>query len=136
MLERGLSLAVRELRLNTDDVVEYEDFRDMICAGAAILPDCANSLRLEMRAVDMYDSSPITDAIPAAPTCTRVAEPFELNNVQFDRDEAIGNQLMIVRACGAFTPMLPTFGLGIILSTFEDGQYRVVSSTAFVMEPV
>jgi len=134
MLERGLSLAVRELRLSTDNVPSYVQFRDMICAGAAILPDCSNNLRLEMRAVDMFGADPITDEIPVTATCTIVNEPFELANVEFAGNEAVPHQLMIVRACGAFAPMLPTFGLGAFLSA-DDGLYRVVSSSAFVMEP-
>ena len=134
MLERGLSLAVRELRLSTDNVPSYVQFRDSICAGAAILPDCSNNLRLEMRAVDMFGADPITDVIPVNATCTVVDVPFELANVEFEGDQAVPHQLMIVRACGAFSPMLPTFGLGALLSS-DDGLYRVVSSSAFVMEP-
>jgi len=136
MLERGLSLAIREVRLNTSTTVPYEDFLDMVCVGAGILPDCTNSVRLEMRAVDLFGGTPINDGIPAAATCTRVAEPFELNNVNFESNNAVANQVMVIRACGAFNPMLPTFGLGALLSTFEDGQYRLVSTSAFVMEPV
>ena len=46
------------------------------------------------------------------------------------------NQVMLLRACGLFEPMLPDFALGWTLSRMEDdGHYRLHATSAFVMEP-
>ena len=135
MLERGLDMAVRELRLNTSSPTGYEDFRDMLCNAAGILPDCTTNVRLEMRTVDLYDAaSGGGNNVPAHASCTRVDEPFDVNEEIFFN--GVANEVMVVRACGIFSPMLPTFGIGHFLSNFSDGRYRLVSATAFVMEPI
>lgn len=134
MLERGVDIAIRELRLSTGENIGYDDLRNMICNGAGILPDCTTNVRLEMRTVDLFDAaSSGGNNIPSVATCTKVDEPFVLANETFDT--GVANEVMVVRACGVFNPILPTFGLGSFLSNFTDGKYRLVSTTAFVMEP-
>jgi hypothetical protein len=129
MLERGLDMAVREVRLNTGSDLDEQDLRRMICNAAGIIPDCTTTMRLEMRPIDPDNWS----NIPRQASCINVSEPFEpARNFNNGAD----NEIMVLRACGLFRPMLPEFGLGYVLSrSHSDRHYRLVSMSAFVMEP-
>ena len=65
MLERGLDMAVREVRLNTGAAPSPDQFKEMICEGAGIIPDCMNNLKLEMRPIDPRNC-PTSHAAPTA----------------------------------------------------------------------
>lgn len=136
MLERGLDMAVREVRLNTETLMDETDVKRMICNAAGIIPSCMESLRLEMIAVDVRIADSVGPTnVPRGASCTDVADRF-LPPRTFTN--GVPNQVMVVRACGLFSPMLPETALGYFLSKMsdEDGYYRLVSTTAFVMEPV
>ncbi len=134
MLERGIDMAVREVRLNTGAPITEDQLKRMICNSAGILPDCMNNLFLEMRTIDLrFSGQDANNTVPREASCTDVVQPYETPRV-FDFGSA--NEMMIVRACGRFAPMLPEFALGYFLSRMDAGYYRVVSTTAFVMEPV
>ena len=135
MLERGVDMAVREVRLNTGTPLDEDQFKAMVCNAAGIVKNCTTQVRLEMLAVDMWDQSSVSStSIPRVASCTDQADPF-LPARNFVNGTS--NEMMVVRACGLFTPMLPEFGLGYFLSRMRgDGYYPLVSTTAFVMEPV
>lgn len=138
MLERGLDMAVRAVRLNTETPTSETNFKRMICNAAGIIPSCMEALRLEMIAVDVreaHDMGPTT--VPRGASCTDAADPFMPARIRI-YDNGAPNQVMVVRACGLFSPMLPETALGYFLSRMspEDRYYRLVSTTAFVMEPV
>lgn len=128
MLERGLDMAVREVRLNSGSDLDETDLRTMVCNAAGIIPNCMTQLRLEMRPIDPDNWS----NIPRAASCTNINKPFAAAR---NFTNGADNELMIIRACGLFSPMLPEFGLGYFLAQGPQGYYRLVSMTAFVMEP-
>ncbi len=133
MLERGIDMAVREVRLNTGTPVTEAQFKTMVCNTAAILPNCMTTLRLELRPIDLRHSGANSDnSIPRRASCTNLNRPFRPAR---NFESGVANEMMIVRACGKFVPMLPEFGLGYFLSRMDSGYYRLVSTTAFVMEP-
>lgn len=129
MLERGLDMAMREVRLNTGSSVDETDVKRMVCNAAGIIPNCMQQLRLEMRPIDPENWS----NIPRAASCTDVNDPFAPARNFTNGNE---NEIMIVRACAIFSPMLPSMGLGYFLAQGPQGYYRLVSTSAFVMEPV
>ena len=135
MLERGLDMAVREVRINTNTAIDEDQFKRMVCNAAGILPNCMQSVRLEMRPIDLrHSGSNATNSIPRAASCTNVNNPFQPAR-NFTNGQA--NEMMIVRACGVFRPMLiPGMGVGYQLNQGAQGHYRLVSTSAFVMEPV
>ena len=128
MLERGLDLAVRAIRLGTTIEVEAEDVKQMVCNGAGIIPDCLNAVKVEMVQVDprAWVALPVeADCIdrndPAAP-----ARAFSAGGT---------NDLMVLRVCALFDPMFPLAGLGHQMAKNGSGEYALVSTSAFVMEP-
>ncbi|PVA06574.1 TadE/TadG family type IV pilus assembly protein [Thalassorhabdomicrobium marinisediminis] len=134
MLERGLDMAVREVRLNTGLPVNEHQFKVMVCNSAGILPNCMNQLRLEMIAVDLRVAGSVGPAtVRREASCVDYNDPF-LPARTFNN--GIPNQMMVVRACARLAPMLPETALGYFLSRMDNGFYRLVSSTAFVMEPI
>ncbi|WP_425099738.1 TadE/TadG family type IV pilus assembly protein [Tropicibacter sp. S64] len=128
MLERGLDLATREIRLSTGDIPTYADVRAMICEKATILDECESNLRLEMVQVSPRDFS----AAPVNADCQNAEqEPHPVRNFVPGQD----NDLMLIRACLKYKPMLPTTSLGKQLNKDEEGYAQLVVTSAFVQEP-
>lgn len=128
MLERGLDMSVRGLRLGSWVNPTADDLKRSICNNAAIIPDCFNSIMLEMRVVDKNTWSPLG----SSPTCVdrslAIQAPTIFTNGGSD-------ELMLIRACVKVYPMAPMTGLGMSLTKDKAGQYSLVSATAFVNEP-
>ncbi|MFW2543304.1 TadE/TadG family type IV pilus assembly protein [Primorskyibacter sp. 2E107] len=128
MLERGVDLATREIRLSTGHVPSYTDVRGMICSKAAVLDDCESNLRLEMVQVAPRDLS----GAPNDADCQNAAQdPRPVRNFVAGQD----NDLMLIRACLKYKPMLPTTSIGKELNKDAEGYAQIVVTSAFVQEP-
>lgn len=128
MLERGLDMSVRGLRLGSWTNPTHDDLKRSICRNAGIIPDCMNSLLVELRPVDKSTWEPLN----AATTCvdrSRAVQPVTVFN------PGVSDEMMLIRACIKVSPMAPMTGLGMGLPKDAAGQYALVSSTAFVNEP-
>ncbi len=128
MLERGLDLAVRDLRLGTDPTPTHAELVSAICNYAGVIPDCSNALHVELENVSTTDWT------------------YRTGQVQcIDRDENIKpvinftggglNALMLVTVCAVFEPMVPVTGLGMRLPKVNSSDYALVAMSAFVNEP-
>lgn len=129
MLERGLDMTVREIRLNTSITPTHNQVRKMVCNGAGIIPDCLETLKLELITIDPRN----WQALRRSADCIDVDRPYKpvrnfVNGTQ--------NQIMIVRVCSLFKPMFPGTGLGFQLPRKTGDYYALVSMAAFVMEPL
>lgn len=133
LLDRGLDLAVRELRLNTEAPPSFDGFRALVCEGAALIPDCLDALQVELRPV-----STATWALMEAPArCVDREEeiaPLTEDNPDHYRAGA-ANELMMVRACLVIDPLFPSYGLGALLPKDDTGGYRLIAVSAYVQEP-
>lgn len=129
-LDRGLDMAVRNVRLNTGTEYTHADIKSMTCDFAGFLDDCETQLKLEMRPVDPRNFTEFAEN----EDCTDASEP-----VNPSRTFVLGgqNELMLLRACYKFDPVFPTSGLGYDFATNGDnaGMARIVSIAAFVQEP-
>lgn len=134
MLERGVDMAVREVRLNTGAQITEAQFKSMVCNAAGIIPNCTTNLRIEMIAVDLRITNGFSSAnVERNAPCLDVADPYQ-EAPEFVN--GLSNEMMLVRACARLVPMLPDTGLGWFLSRMDAGYYRLVSTTAFAMEPI
>ena len=134
MLERGMTMAMRQVGINTGTQLNEDQIKAMVCNSAGIIPNCTTQLKLEMIAIDMFEQNAVgPETIPRRADCVDHNDPFALPRNFRNGAE---NQVMMVRACARLVPMLPEMGLGWFLSRMDSGYYRVVSTTAFVMEPV
>lgn len=128
MLERGLDRAVRGLRLNNGGAVGHDALKQQICDKAAVLPNCTQTLHLEMVRLDMFNwIEP-----PAGTDCADVAEP-----ITPVRNFSVGSnqELMLLRACYKYRPITPAGTISSSLSKDASGYTALVATTAFVHEP-
>ena len=128
MMDRGLDLAVRQIRLGLLEPVTHEGFKQAVCDGAAIIPDCMNQIKLEMRRIDPFAWT----AIPAAADCV---DRNDANVAVREFTPGQSNQLMLIRACALFDPYFPTTGLGASLPRVSGGAYGLISAASYVVEP-
>ncbi len=127
LLERGLDLATREIRLNTGDVPTYEQVRAKICEDA-VIDGCLENLRLEMVEVDPRNF----EAVPPSADCINVEEdPRPVRSFVAGQD----NDLMLLRACLKYKPAMPMMPFGQALHKDEQGYTQLVATSAFVQEP-
>lgn len=127
MLDRGVDIAVRDLRINTWPTVTQDLLRTRICDSVIALSDCKTSLVVEMTQIAKGASLPSA----AAPCVDRAASVTP--SVTFVQGKE--NQMMLVRACATFRPILPGVGLGLDLAKDRNGYYALTATSAFVVEP-
>ena len=128
MLERGLDMAVRDLRLGFWTPPTNEELRARICNNAGILPNCMDTLLVELRPVSKVTWQPLA----SGPVCVDRAEAVQPVTTFI---EGSSNDMMLIRACAKFDPIFPMTGMGFHLPKDNTGAYALVSSTAFVNEP-
>lgn len=135
MLERGVDLAVRDVRLGRLPNPDRQDLIERICEAASIIPDCENQMQLEMIVQDPRDWHAID---PEVKCIDRSAD------VQPDHPYTIGgnNDLVILRACARFDPFLAAGPMSILGNAIRDnssrqaqGSYALVAISAFAVEP-
>ena len=129
MLERGLDIAVREVRLGTGTAPDHDQIKDLVCQNARIMQDCSTKLRLEMVTSDPRAFTPLSG--PA--DCTDAAEPTKPVR-SFVPGQA--NQVVMMRACLKYQPFAPQALLGSLLEKDTSGDTALIAVTAFVQEPL
>ena len=128
MLDRAVDLATREIRLSTGDIPSYDETLAMVCNEARIAANCTQNLRLEMVQVDPRDTS----KIPYDTDCQNAEEqPRPVRNFEPGQD----NDMMMLKACFKYKPILPTAALAKSLEKDEQGYARLTVTSAFVQEP-
>ncbi len=128
MLERGMDLSVRAVRLGTGDSVSADQLREMICTGAGIIPDCRNQLKVEMIRLDPRAFV----RPPAVPDCVNREDEVQVNRTF---ENGASHEVMMLRACALYDPIFPNLGLGVLLKEQRGDHYALVSTSVFVMEP-
>jgi len=128
MLERGLDLTVRQIRLGYATPPNHPTIKGMVCDFSKLGGNCDTNLRLEMKPVDIRAYT----GLDQTADCTDAAQPTKPVR-QFAPGQR--NQLMLLRACLKYDPMMPRAALGSVLKKDGNGQAAVVSMSAFVQEP-
>lgn len=154
MLERGLDMAVRDIRLGTgtfafEDPVDadgnplvdengkpitaqsinHDRIVEGICENAIVLMDCEKNLILEMMPNNIRSYA----AMSSDTDCRDRSEDAEpVYNVTPGQE----NELMVLRACLRYDPLFPEelLGRGIAQSDYN-GQALIVAKSTFVQEP-
>ena len=129
LLERGIDIAVREVRLGTGNAPQHDEIKDLICANSLMLLDCENKLRLEMQSADIR----AFNSFDTSADCTDVSEPSKPVREWSPGQQ---NELMLLRACLKYKPLFPDALLGSALSTDSSGEASVIVTSGFVQEPL
>lgn len=130
MLERGLDMTVREVRIGRLPQPTNDILSERICDNARIIPNCASNLRLRMERMDPrnWDDTKVSGV-----NCVNRDE--ENQPVITFTNTGGNNDLMILTACVLFDPMVPTSGLGKAIPKKSGGAYALVATSSYVMEP-
>ena len=132
MLERGIDLAVRDIRLDQDGITR-RSIRRAICERARILPDCDQNLVVEMTVID-----PTTYALPDSDAVCVNREDSIIPNTGFPGNRE--GQMVFIRACFVVLPAVPItlYGVQSIGTSLSQrsptGDIQMVSSSVFVVE--
>lgn len=129
MLERGLDMAVRDIRLGTGTAPSHEAIKQRICDESFVFNNCEENLRLEMIPTDIRNLGSLSESV----MCTDRAETGD-PVISFTPGQQ--NQLMLLRACVKYDPLFPGYALATAMDSDENGQIAIVSMTAFVQEPM
>jgi len=132
MLERGVDVTVREVRIGALPSPTRAELRDRICQVAQIIPNCDTQLQLEMMIRNPRNFATIPANVPCIDRSVSTQPVVEFTN-------GTHNELVVLRACLRLDPFLPTTGLGKAIVDSGDaasgGSYALVSTAAFVIEP-
>lgn len=127
-LDRGLDIAVREIRLNTRTQFTHDDIKQIVCDNTGWLENCDETLRLEMVQLNPR----VFFQYHQAADCVDTSKPIEpVRGFNLGRE----NEMMMVRACVKFDPIFPTSGLGKEFAKDGTGRATMISAAAFVQEP-
>lgn len=128
MLERGVDIAARAVRLGLDPTLTHEDLKDVVCEHSMILMNCDRDLVLELVEMDLDKDYPQND-----PNCTDRTGAIEpvISFTPGGRE-----RIMFIRACMVIDPIMPGMGLGLTLPKDSSGGFQLVSYAAFMNEPV
>lgn len=133
VLERATDIAIRDVRLSNGQVPGWAALKKRICDEAGIIPDCMRTLQIEMQPVPKTPGG-VATAAGGATRCIDTGAPPNTNQ-QGAYTGGGENQLMLVRVCSMAKPLFPTTGIGVGMARGANGEYAIVSTTAFVNEP-
>lgn len=131
MLERSVDLSIREVRMSETALPSFKSLKKSICENALILPDCENSIQIEMFPV-ATNSGAIAALNNATPCVDKGAtDPYENVNYNVGGE----NEMMLVRVCALAEPLFPTTAFGASMVRDNYGNHAIVATSAFVTEP-
>ncbi|MEM9098075.1 MAG: TadE family protein [Pseudomonadota bacterium] len=128
LLERGLDMAAREVRLDLIEDLNHFKLRSRICELSTIITYCPD-LFVELQEFDPADAYPQN-----APTCRDRSNPTQFAP-KTNFNPGGRSEIMFIRACFVVNPLVPGLGIGLLLPTDATGGYQLVSYTAFMNEP-
>lgn len=128
MLDRGLDMAVRDVRLGRMENVDVASLKERVCEYAIYVDDCQANIAIALEPVQAPSFVPPSSYAQ----CIDRSADVQPATVFTDGGE---NELMLVRACVLVDPIFPTTWLGAQLQSFEGSGVAMVSTAAFVNEP-
>jgi hypothetical protein len=127
MLDRGISVAVRDLRLGLTPGVTHDQIKERICDAAFLLGSCEDVLMLEL--VPLPDAASFPPGQVACVDRSSDIAPVTTFN------PGARSEIMLVRACLVADPLFPGVGLGAMLPKDASGGYAILAQSAFMNEP-
>ena len=131
MLDRGVDITVRELRLGKYNNPDHATIKDQICEYAMIIRDCRSTLKVQLIELDVSDPPRRSDV-----EChdRGVATHLQIAST-YQSAATARSSLTFLRACVLVDPIMPGLGFGLLLPQHPSGGHQMVSMTAFKNEP-
>ncbi|NNF92641.1 MAG: pilus assembly protein [Boseongicola sp.] len=136
-LERAVDIAVRDVRLGNSSqfgaVPDHSSLKLRICREAGIIPDCLNSVKVEVMPVNKVPGG-VAAALGNQVRCIDKSAP---PGSQTPDTYSTGAQddLMLIHVCSTTQPLFPSTGFGVGMKVDANGNYAIIAATAFVNEP-
>lgn len=127
MLDRGVSLTIRDLRLGKIPNPTHDTLKDLVCERATILRDCKNSIFMELVPMSLSDGLPTTST-----QC--IDRTGEIDPVE-SFTSGVEEDIMFVRVCVVVDPLMPGMGVGAGLNLLNGGGFAMVAFSAYKREP-
>lgn len=128
MVERAMDIAVRNIRLSSGAELDYDMVVSDICRDAFLIPDCENTMMIELIEVDKAN----WNGMQHRAECVQRGQSMQ-PLVKFKNGQQ--NQLMLMRICAVVDPVFPGVGVGRTMPRDASGGYQIISTSAFVNEP-
>ncbi|MFD2173630.1 hypothetical protein [Rhodobacter lacus] len=129
LLDRGVDMTTRILRLGIDDLPDHDTLKRSVCENMGFIGNCMDRLAIEVFPIDTttWTSTGASEVMCTDSTSAAALSP------QLQAGEP--NQMMILRACLKIDTMMEVNPLASALTRDAGGQVALVSMTAFVNEP-
>lgn len=131
MLDRGMDITVRGIRLGVGTMADQPDhdaIRASICEYSLILPDCEETLVVQLIPEDEFNNAPAY----CYPRNEETPNPV----IEVDTTKNVRGEVMYIRACANVDPMLPGLEFGLLLPKDPlTGAHQMISESAFMNEP-
>jgi hypothetical protein len=127
LLERGLDIATRDVRLGMGSAIDHDTLKEQVCKNSNVLVNCERDLILEVVELDLASAYPQNQA-----NCIDRTEEIE-PTVTFNPGGR--NRIMFIRACMIIDPIFPGLGITLGLTKDKSGGFQLVTYTAFMNEP-
>ena len=134
LVERGVDIAMRDVRLGVIENPSYDDLRDRICEMSSnIVKDCEQNLVLSTQVLAQSET---VDPAPA-PCFDRTATEEELEefNPADGHNSGSGSQIVVVKVCAVVDPIFSLLDFTSHFGLDESGGFRIRTKTAFLHEP-
>lgn len=133
MLERGVDVAVRQVRLGGASAPDFDGFKKIVCDNVGgVLPDCTENLMVSMEVVP--GGTDWVAGLSREVSCLDKKSEIEAKD-QASYASGGQNELMVVRVCALSQPMFPTTRFGLKMAHDEYGNVAIVALSSFVNEP-
>jgi hypothetical protein len=136
MLDRGVDLIVRKIRLGSYKNLFHQELKKKICESGLMvgsIPTCMNSMKIWMQPIDTATFAMVN------PPNACVDKTEDINTGEppgTDFGYGNDNEIMLMRVCLKEAPMFPTTVISVKMPTFaSDGTYALVVTSVFVNEP-
>lgn len=141
MLEHGLSVAAREVRVNgipeyaVTNAQAHDYVKNIVCSNVGIIENCDNVLFLELTSVDPATGVPST----AASCVDRTASINPLTDlpgvIDGERTAADIQSVMYMRACVIIDTLLPA-SIAMPFAYDSSGGLALIADNAYINEPI
>ncbi len=131
MLDRGVDLAVREVRLGNVPSDGSVTMAQLICDRTILFSDCINSISVEMQPVDTATFTGLDAPIRCIDREQNITPAVSFN----PGSGGSAQELMLIRVCVAADPFIRLTGFLNSLPINPDGQYVIAAVGIFVNEP-
>jgi len=136
MVERGVDVAMRSVRLGNVEDPTYDKLITSICNVAYIIDDCEQNLVVTTQVVDEEDPADTVITTPA-PCFDRTLSEEELDEYDPSTGHNTGGQteIIVVKVCAVVDPIMGNIDFSRLLPRDVSGGYHIRTTSAFLNEP-